>query len=392
MVPRPLFITCWGIDEMKIAYFDLSSGISGDMLLGAFLDLGASEKVLNDVIEELDLDNVNVIIEDKGDPLRGKDVEIKYEDQPHRHLSTIIDMIQSSDLNDFVKEKSIDTFELLGEAEAKVHDMDKDEIEFHEVGMIDSIIDIVGSIALFDELGLDKAYCSTVNFGSGTVESAHGKLKVPVPATTNIIEGLDVKFTDKDGELVTPTGASLLRTLTVQHNPPDMNLIKIGVGYGNREMEEPNALRIFSGESANMCESVYRLQFYIDDMNPEVFSYALDKIRKEVVDVYYKNAHGKKSRDGWEVTVLCKDDDLEDVKDLVFEETSTLGMRVNKDKRIVADRKFVEVETEFGKVDVKVSEERVSPEYEDCKKIAEKKGIPLQKVYERVIEEYHKLN
>ncbi len=377
---------------MKIAYFDLSSGISGDMLLGAFLDLGASEKLLNDVIDELGLENVNVLIEDRGDPLRGKDVKIKYKDQPHRRLSTIVDMIEDSGLNDFVKEKSLDAFELLGDSEAKVHDMDKDEIEFHEVGMIDSIIDIVGSVALFDDLGFDKAFCSTVNFGSGTVESAHGKLKVPVPATSDIIKGLDVKFTDKDGELVTPTGAALLRTLTVQHNPPDIDLDKIGVGYGNREMEEPNALRIFSGESANMCESVYRLEFYIDDMNPEVFSYALDKIREIAVDVYHKNARGKKSRDGWEVTLLCKEENLDEVREMIFDETSTLGMRVNRDMRIVTDREIIEVDTEFGKIDVKVSEERVSPEYEDCKKIAEEKDIPLQKVYERVIEEYHKLN
>lgn len=377
---------------MKMAYFDLSSGISGDMLLGAFLDLGASEKVLNKVIDELGLKNVNVLIEDRGDPLRGKDVKIKYEDQPHRRLRTIINMIEDSGLNDFVKEKSVETFELLGEAEAKVHDMDKDEIEFHEVGMIDSIIDIVGSIALFDDLGFDRAFCSTVNFGSGTVDSAHGKLKVPVPATTDIIEGLNILFTDKEGELVTPTGAALLRTLTVQKNPPDLDLDKVGVGYGNREMEEPNALRIFSGKSANMCESVYRLEFYIDDMNPEVFSYALGKIREEVVDVYYKNARGKKSRDGWEVTVLCKEENLEDVKEVIFEETSTLGMRVNRDMRIVADREFVEVKTEFGKVDVKVSRDRVSPEYEDCKRIAEENDIPLRNVYENVIEEYRKLN
>lgn len=377
---------------MKIAYFDLSSGISGDMLLGALLDLGASEKVLNNVIDELGLENVNVLIEEKGDPLRGRDVKIKYKDQPHRRLSTIIDMIENSGLNEFVKEKSVEAFELLGDAEAKVHDMDKDEIEFHEVGMIDSIIDIVGSVALFDDLGSDRAFCSTVNFGNGTVDSAHGRLKVPVPATTEILKEWQVKFTEKKGELVTPTGAALLRTLTKQHNPPDIELDEIGVGYGNREMDEPNALRIFSGESANMCESVYKLEFYIDDMNPEIFAYALDKIREKAVDVYHKNARGKKSRDGWEVTVLCKEEDLEEVKNLIFEETSTLGMRVNRDMRIVADRGFVEVETEYGKIDVKVSGDRVSPEYEDCKRIAEKNDIPLQKVYEKVIEEYRKLN
>lgn len=375
-----------------MAYLDLSSGISGDMFLGAMLDLGASGEVLNTVIDELGLENINVIIEEKGDPLRGIDVKIKYKDQPHRHLSTIIDMIESSELSGFIKEKSVEAFELLGRAEAKVHDMDKDEIEFHEVGMIDSIIDIVGSLALFDDLGFDKAFCSIVNFGKGTVESDHGKLKVPVPATTEILEGWEIKFTDKEGELVTPTGAALLRTLTKQQNPPDFNLDKIGVGYGNREMEEPNALRVFSGESTNMCESVYSLKFYIDDMNPEVFSYALEKIREESVDVHYKNARGKKSRDGWEVTVLCKEENLEDVKEIIFDETSTLGMRVNKDIRIVADREFKEVETEYGDVSVKISGDRVSPEYENCKEIAEKNDIPLQKVYQIVLEEYRKLN
>lgn len=372
----------------KIAYFDLDSGISGDMLLGALLDLGGSEKTLNNVIDALGLDDVGVVIEKKEGPPEGVDVNIKFEDQPHRSLSDILDMIDNSSLESEVKKISMDVFKKLGKAEAEIHDMEKDEIEFHEVGMVDSLIDIVGSVALFKELGFEKAYASTIHFGKGTVDSAHGKLKVPVPATTKLLKDWTVNFSDKEGELVTPTGAALLRTLCTQKDTPDMKLEKIGVGYGDRKMEEPNALQVFSAEMTNVCEAMYEIQFYIDDMNPEIFSYSLEKIREESVEVYHKNAFGKKARNGWEVTVLCGKDKLEEIKELIFEETSTLGLRVQKKKRIVAERELKKVDTKWGEIKVKTSGVRIAPEYEDCKKIAEKNEIPLQKVYHEAIKEY----
>ena len=369
----------------KIIYLDLENGVSGDMLLGALLDLVDDKEIIDDMVKKLGLEDVDIVVTDRKELFSGKDVKVKYDDQPHRTLSEIIDIIENSSLSKWVKEKSIEAFKGLGKVEAYVHDVPLDKVAFHEVGMVDSIIDIVGCIVLFEELDIKDAYCSTVNFGSGTVKCAHGKLQVPVPATQNLLKGWNVNFSDKEGELVTPTGAVLLKTLTVQTSPPDLKLDEVGIGYGDRETEFPNILRVFYGEVSNLKSTISRLTFYIDDMNPEVFSYAIQKIRDSVIDVYYKQAYGKKSRSGWEVTITCKKSNMEDVIDLIFKETSTLGMQVEEPKRVVSDRVIKKVETEWGSVRVKISGNRKAPEYDDCERIAEENDIPLQEVYKEVI-------
>lgn len=369
----------------KIIYLDLENGISGDMLLGALFDLVDDKKILDDMIEKLGLEDVEIVVTGKKELFRGKDVKVKYDDQPHRTLSEIIDIIENSNLSKWVREKSIEAFKELGKVEADVHDVPLDKVAFHEVGMVDSIVDIVGCLVLFEELDIHDAYCSTVNFGSGTVKCAHGELQVPVPATQNLLKGWNINFSDKEGELVTPTGAVLLKTLTVQTTPPDLNLEKVGIGFGDRETGYPNILRAFYGEISNLKSTINRLTFYIDDMNPEVFSYALEKVRKPALDVYYKQAYGKKSRSGWEVTVTCKKSNMKEVLDLIFKETSTLGMQVEEPKRVVSDRVIKKIETEWGPVRVKISGNRKAPEYDDCKRIAEENDIPLQEVYKEVI-------
>ncbi|MFP4184769.1 MAG: nickel pincer cofactor biosynthesis protein LarC [Thermoplasmata archaeon] len=374
----------------KVAYLDLNSGISGDMLLASLIDLGADAGLLNDVIDELELEDVHIEIADEERGLSGKDLKIKHQDQPHRKIVDVIDMIEESDLPERVREKSIEAFRSLGEVESEIHDVAFDELELHEVGMIDSIIDIVGSIALVEDLDIEKIHASTVHFGTGHTECAHGKIPVPVPATERSLEGWDVSFTERDGELVTPTGAVLLKVLAEQSKPTDMGLEKVGVGFGDREMEVPNALRVHLGTKENLDELVEEITFFIDDMSPEQLEHALGNIREKALDAYTLSASGKKGREGWEIKVLCRKTQVDSVIKTIFQETSTLGMRIQEIRRIVADREIEEVETEWGPAKAKVSSGRVAPEYESCKEIADEEGIPIKKVYEAVKRNYEK--
>lgn len=374
----------------KIAFLDLSSGISGDMLLGSLIDLGAEPALLNDIIDELDLENTHVEITDKERGLSGKDLKIKHKDQPHRKVAEVISIIEDSDLGEWVKAKSIEAFQTLGEVESDIHDVPFDELELHETGMVDSIIDVVGSIALVEDLGVEKIYASTVNFGTGHTECAHGKIPVPVPATEKLLGGWKVSFTEREGELVTPTGAVLLKILAEQKNPTDMRLKKVGVGFGDRETELPNALRIYLGNQENLDESIEEITFFIDDMSPEQLGHALERIREEALDSYTLSASGKKGREGWEIKVLCRKSQTDSVIKKIFQETSTLGLRIQEIRRIVADRKIEEVQTEWGPAKVKISSGRVAPEYESCKKIADDEGIPIAEVYGAVKKNYEK--
>lgn len=380
----------------RIAYFCLDSGISGDMVLGALIDLGGDVEILNSVIEELELEDVHieVEVEDREKGVKGKKVDVRSTDQPHRKLSNILDKIENSDLDGVVKKESISAFEKLGKVEAEIHDESFRELELHETGMVDSIIDIVGSIALFHDLRIEEAYSSTVSLGEGYTECSHGEIPVPVPAVEELLKGWTVKLGCKEGELVTPTGAVLLNTLTEQKDIPDIKLRDVGIGFGTREMEKPNALRVFLGSRVNREEPVQVIKFHVDDISPEILAYALEKIRKKALDAYTVPAFGKKGRQGWEVTVMIEKGDFEEVKKIIFEETSTLGIRVEDSRRIAVDRDISKIETEWGTAKVKVSssdeKDLIAPEYESCRKIAEKENIPLQKVYEEVKRRYKK--
>ncbi|MBS3782408.1 MAG: nickel pincer cofactor biosynthesis protein LarC [Candidatus Thermoplasmatota archaeon] len=374
----------------KIAYLDLSSGISGDMLLAGLMDLGADVKVLNNVIEELELSDLHVEIRDEERGFSGKNLKIRHKDQPHRKVVEIIEKIENSDLGEKVKEKSVEAFRLLGGVESEIHGVPFEELELHEVGMVDSIIDVVGSVALVDDLKIDEIYASTVHFGSGHTECTHGKIPVPVPATEKLLEDWNVKFTGREGELVTPTGAVMLNVLAEQSLSPDMELDSLGVGFGDREMEVPNALRIFLGFQKNLDENLDVLTFYVDDMSPELLEYGLEKIRERALEVYTLMASGKKGREGWEIKVLSKKSQTKEVIDNIFEETSTLGLRIEEGRRLVLDRRIEGVETEWGTAKVKVSSRGISPEYESCKEIAEREGISIMRVYDTVKENYEK--
>lgn len=376
----------------KIAYLDLRSGISGDMLLGSLIDLGADVKILDDVIRDLELKDVHIEIEERYEGISGKDIKVRFKDQPERKLSDILRMIEEADLKDEIKRSSSEAFETLGKVESEIHDVEFEELSLHETGMVDSIVDVVGSVALFDDLDIDKAYSSTVHTGSGYTQCEHGKIPVPVPATSKILERWKVRFTQKEGELVTPTGAALLQVLTEQRNPPDMTLEKVGTGFGDRRTEEPNALRVFLGKKSNVEQEVQTCKFYVDDTTPEILGYNLDKIREQAIDAYSVPAVGKKGRQGWEVVVVMKRSSAEEVIETIMKETSTLGMRIEDSRRLVQERRIDTVETKWGEVGVKVAKgkDSVQPEYEDCRKIAEEKDVPLKEVYQEVKKKYYK--
>lgn len=374
----------------KIAYLDLSSGISGDMLLASLIDLGGDAGILNDIIDGFGLEGVHVEIFEEERGIAGKNVKIKHSDQPHRKVVEIIEMIESLDLDGWVKRKSIEAFRRLGEVESQIHGVPYDELELHEVGMVDSIIDIVGSFSLLEDLDIERIYVSTVNFGTGHTECDHGKIPVPVPATEKLLKGFEVSFTDSEGELVTPTGAVMLKVLAEQVTQIDMKLEKVGTGFGDRKMEVPNALRVFIGSQKNLDETIQEITFFVDDMSPELLEHGLERIRDEALDVYTLTGSGKKGREGWEVKVLCKKGQEKNVVETIFEETSTLGMRIQEVRRMVTDRKIEEVETRWGKAKVKVSSGRVSPEYESCREIADREDIPIMRVYESVKRDYEK--
>ncbi len=372
----------------NIAYLDLNSGISGDMFLAALIDLGGDAELLDVIIRKFNFEDVHILIQEENRGIKGKDLVIEHTDQPHRKLSEVLELIEDSNLEERIKKKSIETFRTLGKVESEIHGVKFDELELHEVGMVDSIIDIVGSIALIDDLNIDHIYCSTVYLGCGYTDCEHGTIPVPVPATERLLKGWNINFSEKKGELVTPTGAAILNTMVDQANIPDMQLLDIGVGYGDKKRDEPNALKIFMGEKKNKQESIDVFKFYIDDLSPEKLSYGLEKIRKKAIDVYSTPASGKKGRQGWEIKVLSKKDNFKEIKETILNETSTLGFRVENTKRIVVERKIEDVNTKYGEAKVKISKGNIYPEYESCKKIADKEGLEISKVYELVKKAY----
>jgi len=313
-------------------------------------------------------------------------------DQPHRNLSDILDIIKKSRLSDSVKEMSQTIFRRLAEAEAKIHDTTTEKIHFHEVGAVDSIVDIVGAVIGLEMLGVQKVQSSRLHMGSGTVQCAHGTLPVPAPATLELLKDVPVYSTGIQSELVTPTGAAILTTISKHFGEmPSMQIQKTGYGLGSRELEIPNFLRITLGVSQKGVESdtVQVLETNIDDMNPQFYDYIMETLfSKGALDVFMTPIIMKKNRPGVVLSVLASPEKVSELSNVIFQETTTLGIRVSEiKKRKVLSREIQSVETEWGAVRVKVRsipgmKKVCSPEYDDCKKIAEEQGIPIQVVYQ----------
>lgn len=379
--------------EERILYFDIVNGISGDMTIATLLDLGISKEVFLEEINKLNLgDEFNINIQEENENgIVGTKVEvITKEVNAHRHLSDIYEIIDKSSLNEYVKENAKKIFMVIAEAEAKVHGTTIDKIHFHEVGAIDSIVDVVSACILVDLLCVDKIYATTVPVGSGFVKCDHGIMPVPAPATIEILKDVPIKLNTVKGECTTPTGAAIIKTLCDDFvDVLELEVKQIGYGIGHKKFEIPNILRTVLGVKKKE-EFIYEIIANIDDMSSEVYSYIYEKfINDGALDIYTQSIYMKKNRPAIKLCILCKEDDLNKFIDLMILQTSTFGIRYSKYNRVTLDRKFTKIETEYGKITVKLGYYngqliRITPEYEDCKKISINKNIPLNSLVNNI--------
>ena len=388
---------------MKLAYFDCFSGISGDMTLGALVDAGCPLEHLRSELRGLQVPGWELSAEKVWkNGMAATYVKVKTEDQQkHRSLSAILEILQKSQLAPKVRERAAAIFSKLGEAEARVHDVPIEKIHFHEVGAVDSIVDIVGACIGFHFLGIDEFACSPLNVGGGTAKMAHGILPVPAPATANLLQGKPTYSNGVQKELVTPTGAAIVSTLCDSFGPqPAMTVSAIGYGAGTADIEgRPNVLRIMVGESAEKTvvgfdEEIAVIEANLDDMNPQIYGYFLEKaLAAGALDVYTTPVQMKKNRPGTLLTVLCRPQETNPLMSLIFAETTTFGTRTYRAQRRTLPREFVSVVTDYGDVRIKVSRVNgrilhVAPEYDDCRKLAVEKNVPLQRVISEALRAY----
>jgi uncharacterized protein (TIGR00299 family) protein len=394
----------------RILYFDCRSGISGDMTVGALLDLGIDREAFLEQLDHLDLEGASIRITKKNAfGIMATDFEVVMPNSKtpriRRTLSDIEQLIDSSGLESQVKQLSKQIFRSIAEAESKVHGVSIDEIHFHEIGAIDSIVDIVGTSICISMLKVDRIFSSPLHLGRGFVDCDHGTLPVPAPATVEILRGVPVYSTGIEGELVTPTGAAIITNLTQDFiDLPPMVVEIIGYGQGKKDYGIPNVLRVFLGRGSDTeylvldkiegmsigHEEIILLETNIDDLSPEIYSYLLPKLlERGALDVFLTNIMMKKGRPGVMLSVLCDKECKRELEELIFTETTTLGIRYQTLQRQYLERKIVTLDSRFGPIRAKAAfkgEQRVwvKPEYEACKKIAEEHGLPLHEVYEQL--------
>ena len=425
--------------EKRILYFDCFSGISGDMTIGALLDLGIDQDLFLAELNKIHLDEFEIEIKrglKKG--ISGTDFTVHLTHQEHSHeehtheheddhnhhehthehhhdhshehehthehhhtekphdhahtrnLSDIYKIIDSSDLSEYVKIASKKIFLIVAEAEAKIHAKTIDEVHFHEVGAVDSIVDIIGAAICVEMLQIDEIQCSEINLGSGFVHCEHGVFPVPAPATLEILKGVPVYSKNAKKELTTPTGAAILKALCSEFGSlPEFVIEKIGYGLGKRDMETPNVLRVIVGKKKSPS-TLTMLETNIDNMNPEIYSYLFPKLfDNKALDVFVTPILMKKNRPANILSVLCNEETVEQLEEILFTETSTLGIRKYKVEREELERKFDKVNTKYGIVTIKYAFRngkflKFTPEYEECRLIAEKTNIPLIQIINEI--------
>jgi pyridinium-3,5-bisthiocarboxylic acid mononucleotide nickel chelatase len=388
---------------MKLAYFDCFSGISGDMTLGALVDAGLSADTLRSDLRALQVPGWELTTEKAWkNGMSATHVRVKTEDQQkHRSLSTILEILKTSQLAPPVRERASAIFRKLGEAEAHVHDAPLGKVHFHEVGAVDAIVDIVGACIGFHALGIERFACSPLNVGGGTAKMAHGVLPVPAPATARLLQGAPTFSNGVQRELVTPTGAAIVATLCDSFGPqPPMTVSAIGYGAGAADLEgQPNVVRIMIGECADksahpLDEEISIIEANLDDMNPQIYGYVVEKaLLAGALDVYTTALQMKKNRPGTLLTILCRPQDTEALMSLIFAETTTFGVRTHRAQRRALPREWVNVSTSYGNVRIKLSRSngqvlQVTPEYDDCRKLAVEKQVPLQQVINEALRSY----
>lgn len=393
----------------KIAYFDLYAGCSGDMILGALLDAGLSRPDLEKELARLPLEGYRITAEKvKRGALKATWARVIIDEavkQPDRSYSDIVDLIAGSRLGDELKKKALDIFRNLGEVEAKIHGTKLELVHFHEIGSVDSIVDIVGTVIGLDLLGINQCYSSPFPLAEGSIECRHGALPLPAPATVELIARGQAPVVKpchaamQGRELVTPTGAAIVTTLA-DFSRPELNLEKVGYGAGSMNADEyPNVMRLWTGMSSDrdIHGDMVLLETNIDDMNPQIYDYVMERLFAQgALDVWFTHIQMKKNRPAVMLSVLCPADAESKLAETIMRETSTLGIRVRPVNRHIAGRDIVEFESSYGKVKVKVKrfdDEIVSiaPEYDECKKIAAEKHVPLRDVYRTVEAEARRL-
>lgn len=380
---------------MKVAYFDCFSGISGDMVLGAFLDLGIPLAELTQALRGLPLEGYSIRCQkvDRGGIVATQAIVECRVEHVHRGFSEIRAMIEASPLPERTRRNAIACFHMLAQAEAHVHGVELNEVHFHEVGAVDAIVDIVGSMWCAERLGIERAWASEVVVGSGTVRAAHGDLPVPAPATALLLEGVPVTDGGRVGELTTPTGAAILRTLVSEFGKPyRMTIQRVGYGAGSRQDKGyANCLRILLGEAAGLPSDLESrrlalVQTEIDDMSGEIFGFVQEKLLTAgALDVALIPIQMKKNRPAVSIQVLVPPEGVNSVVELLLRETTTFGVKVIECDRYCLAREVHKLTTPFGTVGVKVGYWgehvlKVSPEYEDCRRLALEKGVALREV------------
>ncbi len=371
---------------MRICYFDAFSGIAGDMTVGALIDAGAPCEDVISALRSLAIPAEFAVEKTKRAGIAASKFHVRAsDDKKHRHLPHILEMIARADASDRAKQNAASVFQRLGEAEAAVHGTPIEKVHFHEVGAIDSISDIVGACVALDLLGVDEVHASAINVGGGTAKMAHGELPVPAPATAILLKDKPIYSRGPEVELTTPTGAAIIAALAKNvGRMPAMRATSIGYGAGDRDFkDQPNVLRAMIGESGRAAEStlVSVIEANIDDSSPQVLGYALERLMAEgALDVSISPIQMKKNRPGSLLRVIAAPGDQERLASLVLAETSTLGVRIHAAERRVEERSIAEVETQFGKVRIKVWACGFAPEFEDCRAIAERTGTPLRQV------------
>jgi len=379
---------------MKIAYLDCFSGISGDMFIGALIDAGLPLEELRKVLQSLPLEGYSLeVTREERNLLFGTRFKVKVtrDPQPHRRFSDIRDLIRAGNLSPSVRDKSIAIFESIAVEEGKIHGCSAEEVHFHEVGAIDSIVDIVGSVLGMEYLGIGTACASSLPLGSGFVETAHGRIPLPAPATVALLRGIPVHDSGLKEELVTPTGAALVKGLVHSFGPlPPMVIEKVGYGVGSRNLaDRPNLLRILIGQAQGGAheETVVILEANLDDTNPEWLGFLMERLFEAgALDVVFSPGYMKKNRPAVLVHVMGKPYQKDQLMDLLFSETTTLGVRFHCTQRRILERSSVEMDSPWGRMKVKKvfrpdGSFHLLPEFEECRRIAKEKGLPMKDVY-----------
>jgi len=379
---------------MKIAYFDLISGASGDMLLGALLDAGLAEDNLRKGLAKINLKDFDLRVKKvskNGFSATKVDVIIE-DDVPERHLSDIEAIIKESQLSSQIQKQALAIFHKLGKVEANIHGVSIEKVHLHELGGVDTIVDVVGVLLGLNILGVEKVFTSPVPLGRGFVNGAHGNIPLPAPATVALLQGVPITGSELETELVTPTGAVLLTSLTESFGLiPSMTLEMVGYGAGGRDLPLPNLVRLFIGEKKENplgdFGTLVVMETNIDDLNPEIFDFIMEELFEAgALDVFLSPIQMKKNRPATLLQVLAKPDDSTKLRNILFRETTTLGVRQKLVQRFALDREIREVETPYGVVRIKIAhldkgKIKISPEYDDCRRLAKDQGIPIQEVY-----------